>query len=33
MTEAERAADPLAGHVLHTRVDGVQGLPAGRFGG
>ncbi len=33
MTEAERDADPLAGHVLHTRVDGVHGLPAGRFGG
>jgi sugar lactone lactonase YvrE len=33
MTEAERAAEPVAGHVLHLRVDGVQGLPAGRFGG
>jgi sugar lactone lactonase YvrE len=33
MSEAERAAEPVAGHVLHLRVDGVQGLPAGRFGG
>jgi hypothetical protein len=33
MTGAERAAEPMAGHVLHTRVDGVAGQPAGRFGG
>ncbi len=33
MTEAERAADPLAGHLLHTRVNGVRGLPVGQFGG
>ena len=33
MTGAERAAEPMAGHVLHTRVDGVAGQPVGRFGG
>lgn len=33
MPEAQRAAEPLAGHVLHTRVDGVRGLPVGQFGG
>jgi L-arabinonolactonase len=33
MPEAQRAAEPLAGHVLHTRVEGVRGLPAGQFGG
>jgi sugar lactone lactonase YvrE len=33
MTEAQRAAEPMAGHVLHTRVDGVAGQPVGRFGG
>jgi sugar lactone lactonase YvrE len=33
MTESQRAAEPLAGHLLHTRVDGVRGLPAGQFGG
>jgi sugar lactone lactonase YvrE len=33
MTEAQRAAEPLAGHVLHTRVEGVRGQPAGQFGG
>ena len=33
MTDAQRAAEPLAGHLLHTRVQGVRGLPAGRFGG
>ncbi len=33
MTEAQRAAEPLAGHLLRTRVEGVRGLPAGRFGG
>ncbi|HTT53529.1 MAG TPA: SMP-30/gluconolactonase/LRE family protein [Streptosporangiaceae bacterium] len=33
MTEAQRAAEPLAGNVLHTRAGGVAGQPAGRFGG
>jgi sugar lactone lactonase YvrE len=33
MTTAERAAEPLAGHLLHTRVDGVRGLAVGQFGG
>ena len=33
MTQAQRAAEPLAGHVLHTRVEGVRGQPAGQFGG
>ncbi|HEY9244316.1 MAG TPA: SMP-30/gluconolactonase/LRE family protein [Streptosporangiaceae bacterium] len=33
MTGAQRAAEPLAGHVLRTRVDGVTGRPADRFGG
>ena len=33
MTEAARAAEPLAGHVLQTRVDGARGLPVGQFGG
>ena len=32
MTQAQRAAEPLAGHVLHTRVEGVRGQPAGQFG-
>ena len=27
MTDAQRAAEPLAGHLLHTRVQGVRGLP------
>lgn len=33
MTQAQRAAEPLAGHVLHTRVEDVRGQPAGQFGG
>jgi sugar lactone lactonase YvrE len=38
MTPAQRAAEPLAGHVLCIRagdagIDGVRGQPAGRFGG
>jgi sugar lactone lactonase YvrE len=33
MTTAERAAEPLAGHLLHTQVDGVRGLAVGQFGG
>ncbi len=33
MTEAQRAAEPMAGDLLHTRVEGVRGLPVGRFGG
>ena len=33
MTQAQRAAEPLAGHLLRTRVEGVRGQPAGQFGG
>jgi sugar lactone lactonase YvrE len=33
MTEAEREAEPMAGHLLHTRVEGVRGQPVGQFGG
>jgi sugar lactone lactonase YvrE len=33
MTQAQRAAEPLAGHLLHTRVEEVRGQPAGQFGG
>jgi sugar lactone lactonase YvrE len=33
MTQAQRAAEPLAGHLLHTRVEEVRGRPAGQFGG
>jgi sugar lactone lactonase YvrE len=38
MTQAQRAAEPLAGHLLHTRaedagLDGVRGQPAGQFAG
>jgi sugar lactone lactonase YvrE len=33
MTEAQRAAEPLAGHVLRTRYGGVAGQPASTFGG
>jgi len=33
MTEAQRAADPLAGHLLHTRYGGVVGQPASTFAG
>ncbi|HEY2129788.1 MAG TPA: SMP-30/gluconolactonase/LRE family protein [Streptosporangiaceae bacterium] len=33
MTTAQRAAEPLAGHLLHTRVAGVRGLAVGQFGG
>jgi sugar lactone lactonase YvrE len=33
MTQAQRAADPLAGHLLRTRVEGAAGQPAGQFGG
>jgi sugar lactone lactonase YvrE len=33
MTQAQRAAEPLAGHLLQTRVEGATGQPAGQFGG
>jgi sugar lactone lactonase YvrE len=38
MTPEQRAAEPLAGHLLRTRpadagLEGVRGQPAGRFGG
>lgn len=33
MTEAQRAAEPLAGHVLHARYGGVAGQPASPFAG
>jgi sugar lactone lactonase YvrE len=33
MTEAQRAAEPLAGHVLRTRYRSVAGQPASTFGG
>jgi sugar lactone lactonase YvrE len=33
MTDAQRDAEPMAGCVLHTRVDGVAGQPVGEFGG
>jgi sugar lactone lactonase YvrE len=33
MTEAERAAEPLAGNVLRTRYPGTRGAPVSGFGG
>lgn len=33
MTAAQRAADPLAGHLLRTRVAGVTGQPVAAFAG
>jgi sugar lactone lactonase YvrE len=33
MTQAQRDAEPLAGHLLRTRVEGVRGQPTGQFGG
>jgi hypothetical protein len=33
MTPAQRAAEPLAGHLLRTRVEGVAGQPAAAFAG
>jgi D-xylonolactonase len=38
MTPEQRAAEPLAGHLLHTRpgdagLEGVRGQPTGQFGG
>jgi sugar lactone lactonase YvrE len=33
MTEAQRAGEPLAGHVLRTRYGGVAGQPTSTFGG
>ncbi len=33
MTPAQRAADPLAGHLLRTRVEGVAGQPVAAFAG
>jgi sugar lactone lactonase YvrE len=33
MTPEQQAAEPLAGHLLRTRVEGVRGQPAGQFGG
>jgi sugar lactone lactonase YvrE len=33
MTGVQRDAEPMAGHLLHTRVEGVRGQPAGQFGG
>ncbi|MGH3422534.1 MAG: SMP-30/gluconolactonase/LRE family protein, partial [Streptosporangiaceae bacterium] len=33
MTQAQRDGEPLAGHLLRTRVGGAAGQPAGQFGG
>ncbi len=33
MTEVQRAAEPLAGHVLRTRYGGVAGQPPSTFSG
>ncbi len=33
MTQAQRAAEPLAGHLLRTRAEGAAGQPASSFAG